>query len=298
MSTLATTVTFTVGWPSSLAGNAGTGEVDILLLTNFTGTTTLTGKAQSCGLKLPDLTFNSTGMLATGGGMKLQIQVLNATWDKITRTFNVTGTQSGFQIGDTLDTNASVGLLGLTDSSGYGTDTKMWPPQCTTNCTPAGSFMMSDLQDDDGDGNPSITAVPESTNGYALPPTQTVFAPVAKEVYIVSRNELTLMGMHAVDCTHGTGNAKITLFDNHVVGCKTICPSGLLGCTTGNTPQVCGSSAVSFLDDNRTVYGYDQTSGHVASPSHPIMGTVKTVQLPSGATCAMARAAFSPTFDQ
>jgi len=267
-------------------------------LTDFMGTTNLTGKSQSCGLKLPDLILNTTGMLATGNGTKILIQVPNATWDKITRTFAVTGTQTGFNIGDKLDTMASTGLLGLADSSGYGDPTKAWPPVCSaTGCLPAGSFMSGDLQDDDGDGNPGITAVPASTNGYALPPTTTVFAPVANAVYIVSRNTIQLSGMHALDCTHGTGTASITSFDNHVVGCTTVCPMNLIGCNTGNTPQKCTSMQVNFLDTNRTIYGYDMNANDLASTSHPISGTVSTVQLAPGSKCSDARAAYAPTFN-
>lgn len=208
------------------------------------------------------------------------------------------GTQSGFNIGDTLDTSPSIGLLGLTNASGYNVDTKAWPPACATNmCLPAGSFTAATLQDDDGDNNPGITAIPASTNGYALPPTADLFAPVANAVYIVSRNEIALSGMHSMDCTHGTGTAQITLFDNHVVGCTTVCPSGLPGCNTGTTPQPCTSAQVQFLDDNRTIYGYDQNAGDTASPSHAIMGTVATVQLPANSKCSDARNAFSPTFN-
>jgi hypothetical protein len=301
-----------VGWPATTAVNAGgagggpgTGEVDIVLLTNFTGTTTLTGTSRSCGLKLPDGILTGLGMAATGGGTKILIQVPNATWDKITRTFAVTGTQSGFNIGDTLDTTASTGLLGLADSSGYGTPTaapsKTWPAACASGtCLPAGSFMQSDLQDDDNDGHPGITAIPASTNGYALPPTQAILAPVANQVFIVSRNTIALSGMHAVDCTHGTGTAKITSFDNHVVGCTTICPNPppALGCTTGTTVEACNSDAVGFLDANRTIYGYDQTMGDLISPTHPVTGTVKTVQIAAGSSCADARAQFGTTFNQ
>ena len=46
-------------------------------------------------------------------------------------------------------------------------------------------------------------------------------------------------------------------FDNHVVGCKTICPANLVGCNTGTTPQACTDDQVRFLDANRTIYGYD-----------------------------------------
>jgi hypothetical protein len=232
-------------------------------------------------------------MAATGGGSKIQIQVKNAAWDAITRTFAVTGTQSGFNIGDALDTNASVGLIGLTDASGFGTNTKAWPPYCndpSMNCMAAGPFTMADLQDDDKDGKPAITATPLNNSTYALPPTSAIFSQVADEVYIVSRNEIAIMGMHTTDCTHGSGTAKITLFDNHVVGCHVTSLHGTAG--------PCSSPQVSFLDQNRTIYGYDMTSGDVISASHSVTGQVSTVQLPAGSKCSDARAAFGSTFAQ
>jgi hypothetical protein len=301
-STLATKITFTVSWPSTASSNAGTGSVNLLLLTNVTGTTTFSGTSQWCGQTFPDVILNALGMTATGGGTKMLYEVPNATWDSITRTFPVTGTQSGFDIGDTLDISPSTGLLGLADSSGYGTPasapSKAWPPACSSSsCLPAGSFMTSDLQDDDGDGNPGITAVPSNTGGYADPPTTTTFAAAASLVYVVSRTTMQLSGMHTVDCTHGAGTASITLFDTHVVGCKAICPSGVLGCNTGSTPQACTSAQVGFLDANRPVYGYDMTAGDTVSAAHPIAGSFSTVQLSGGAACSAARAAFSPTFD-
>jgi hypothetical protein len=239
-------------------------------------------------LVLPDLIFNGTGMIATGGGTKLNIQILNTTWDAITRTFPTTGTQSGWNTGDTQDTNPALGLIGLSNSSAYNSDTKPWPASCATGCTPAGSFMSSDLQDDDGDGLPGITAHPSTATGYALPPTSDLFAEVADQVYIVSRNEIAISGMDT-DCVtgKGTGTATITLFDNHVVGCHVTNPSG----QNFGTPGPCTSSQVSFLDDNRTIYGYDQTMGDTISKSHPVTGTATVARLASTATCADARGA-------
>src|SRR5579863_3476622 len=63
--TEATKISFSVGWPSSTAGNAGTGPINIWLLTHFTTVTDsgsgqmLSGTSQSCGTTLPDLIFNS-----------------------------------------------------------------------------------------------------------------------------------------------------------------------------------------------------------------------------------------------
>jgi hypothetical protein len=304
--TEATKITFTVGWPSSTAGNAGTGPISIWLLTHFMTVTNagtgqmLSGTSQSCGTTLPDLQLNSTGMAATGGGTKLNIQLLNTTWDKVTRTFPTTATQTGWNTGDTQTTNPALGLLGLPSSGSYNSDTAAWPPVCATgmcassppvSCTGgtcsgmyAGSFAGSAVTDDDGDGNPGITAYPSTASGYALPPTSALFAQVADEVYIVSRNEIAITGKD-MNCATGTGTgtANITLFDNHVVGCHVTSLHGTAG--------PCTSDQAGFLDSNRTIYGYDQTMGDAISKAHPVMGTASIVRLVSTATCADARAA-------
>jgi len=262
----------------------------------------LSGTSQSCGTTLPDLIFNSTGMAATGGGTKLNIQLLNSTWDKITRTFPTTATQTGWNTGDTQTTNPALGLLGLPASSTYGMDTTAWPPVCATgNCASsptvtctggtcsgmyAGSFAGSAVTDDDGDGKPGITAFPSTASGYALPPTSALFAYVADQVYIVSRNEIAITGKD-MNCATGTGTgtATITLFDNHVVGCH---HTAMMGSGTGTAGE-CTSDQVGFLDNNRTIYGYDQTMGDTISKAHPVMGTASIVRLVSTATCADAR---------
>ncbi len=303
--TLATKVSFQVGWPASTAGTKGTGTINIWLLTHLTGDTTVSGSAQSCGLTLPDLTLSSLGMTATGGGTKIQIQILNSTWDKVSRTFNVTGTEDGWNIGDTQDTNPAVALIGLTSSSTYASDTQAWPAVCATGkcassppvtcmggtCsgTYAGSFPGSMVTDDDGDGFPGVTANPRTSNGYVLPPTADLFAASADQVYIVSRNEIAISGKRMTDCTHQTGTASVTLFDNHVVGCHT---AAYTSKATGMHPAAaCTSDEVGFLDTNRTIYGYDDTAGDSISKAHPVVGTSETVELAAGAKCSDVRAA-------
>lgn len=286
-------IKFTVTWPASLASDTGTGPVDIWLLNNANssgdGGLMFSGTTKSCGTNLPDISLNAVGAAAVCGlgltcGNKVAIQILPATFDKITRTFPTTGSQTGWQPGDTLTTVKALGLLGLSATGTYMSDTTAWPASCSANCTPAGAFMMSDLTDDDGDSNPGITANPKNDTGsapvYTYPPTSTqafTQPPLADQVYIVSRNEIQLTGMRMNDCNHGSGTAKITLFDNHVVGCHIHSPAG-----------ACTSAQVSFLDTNRTIYGPDAT--HVASASTPINGTVTVQQLPASATCADARA--------
>jgi hypothetical protein len=296
MQTLATKVTFDVQWPSTLASSQGMGTVSIWLLTKFTGTTALTGTSQSCGTTLPDLQLNDIGTTAANmtppPDAKVQIQITNATWMKITRTFNVMGTQSGFNIGDSENTSPAVGLVGLAQASTYATDTTAWPIDCpTAGCTGSDWFKAADIVDDDGDGNPGITANPLNTGGYTYPPTNTTCGAPATEIYIVSRNELAVTGMRMTDCSHGSGTASVTLFDNHVVGCKhgTEPQHGVCAAVS---PGACAASEIAFLDDNRTKYGYDQTAGHTFSKTHPAAnGKATIVALRDGATCADVLAA-------
>jgi hypothetical protein len=268
-----------------------------------------TGPAQACGTSLPDIDLNTIGQAAVCApgktcGTKISIQILPSTFQKITRTFQTSGSQSGWNTGSTLMTNPAVGLLGLSQTSTYATDTTAWPDVsgCSANCACTGSgmgssasfsgtcgvFQGSDITDDDDDGFPGITANPKSdpcTGGgaactYTYPPTSTTaftIPPLADQVYIVSRNELSLNGMRMNSCTQGAGTAKITLFDNHVVGCHA---------TAGSSSSAgpCTSAEVSFLDDNRTIY--TASNGNAASTSNPIMGTVTVAQLSSTATCS------------
>jgi hypothetical protein len=295
MQTLATKVTFDVQWPSTTASNAGTGSVSIWLLTKFTGSTALTGTSQSCGTTLPDLQLNDIGTYAANmtppPDAKVQIQITNATWAKVTRTFNVMGMQSGFTVNSTEDTSASVGLVGLAAGSSYATDTTAWPIDCPmAGCTGSDWFKSSDIVDDDGDGNPGITANPLNSNGYTYPPTNTTCGAPATEIYVVSRNEIAVSGMR-MDCSHGSGTASITLFDNHVIGCKHGTEAAH-GVCSAVTPGACSASEIAFLDDNRTKYGYDQTAGHVFSKTHPAMnGKATIVALRDGSTCSDVLAA-------
>jgi hypothetical protein len=304
--------------PASLAANASSATgasgtkfyVTIWLLSHQMGGATFTGTAKACGTVLPDLELNATGDVAIMGSVTLNHDGLlnptipNATFDNlITRTFADNGMQ-GFNPGDTIKTSPSTGLLGLKDSAW---DTAAWPAACPTTgtctgvtCTGGtcsggfgGPFMGSDITDDDNDGNPGITAVPPSgSNGtsspsctpghtctyYLVPTSVSASSAQADKVYIVSRNKFSLSGMRMNDCSKGSGNASITLFDNHVVGCHIMGGSG------------CNDAQVGFVDTNRPVYV--DASGNAFSSSSPANnGTVDVYQFPQGTTptCAMVR---------
>ncbi len=281
-------ITFPVTWPASTASATGTGNAEIWLLTNETATgagdLVFTGQTLSCGTTLPDIDLNAVGAAAVCAAgqtcpSKVQIQILPATFDKITRMFPTSGSQTSWNPGGTLMTAPALGLLGLSATGTYQMASTAWPAYCANNCTPDGAFMASDITDDDGDGHPGITANPTSNSTYTLPPTTvTLFTqpPLADQVYIVSRNQLSISGMRKTDCNQGTGTATITLFDNHVVGCHIASPAA-----------ACTSAQVSFLDQNRTIYG--PNANNVASQSMPIMGTATIKQLPAGSKCSDAR---------
>jgi hypothetical protein len=294
-------LTFTVTWPASTASAQGTGPVNIWLLSHSTGTTMISGTSISCGTHLPDIALAGLGLsTVNGNGTTVQIALPAKTWTAINtgagthRTFPDTGTQMGFNPGDTFIVNPALGLLGLTDASYGGSSPAQWPAYCT-NCSngsawsagmAAGAFAAGDVVDDDGDGFPGITSYPLNgmMNGiaYTYPPTGvTLFAtpPLADQVYIVSRNEFALSGMRMTDCNHGSGTANITLFDNHVVGCHST-----TGATGTGAPANCTSGQISFLDQNRTVYGPNATT--VASPTNAITGTFTGVILGPNATCS------------
>jgi hypothetical protein len=293
-------IMFPVTWPASTASATGTGNAEIWLLTNETATgagdLVFTGQTLSCGTTLPDIDLNALGAAAVCAPTltcpsKVQIQILPATFDKITRMFPTNGSQTSWNPGGTLMTAPALGLLGLSATGTYQTPSTAWPAYCASNCTGVtcaagtcsgtmgGSFAGAAITDDDGDGFPGITANPLSNSTYTLPPTTvSLFSvpPLADQVYIVSRNQLSISGMRKTDCNQGTGTATITLFDNHVVGCHIASPAA-----------ACTSAQVSFLDQNRTIYG--PNANNVASQSMPIMGTATIKQLPAGSKCSDAR---------
>jgi hypothetical protein len=93
-----------------------------------------------------------------------------------------------------------------------------------------------------------MTATPLSGNGYVLPPTAVGLigsAPAADRVYIVSRNRVAIKGAWT-SCSELSGTATVSLFDNHVVGCRI---SDGSACTTD-----AANTQADFIDQNRTVY--------------------------------------------
>jgi hypothetical protein len=267
--TRAVKITLPVTWPQQPStGSAqsattlgGSGNAYVWLLDQYPTVSgnTLTGSTQTCKLQLPDVSLGSLiGVLL--GGTKVQIQIPPTVWAKVPVTA-VVATQTGWSPPSTFNTNAPIDLVGIRFPS--GTDPAVaWP------MTPSGFPPNTMFPDDDMDGHIGITGTPLGTNGYVLPPTDSVASAKADQVYIASRNQFVLNGAWSGSaCTDQSGTATAMLFDNHVVGCHV---SGGSDCITGS-----GSQAA-FIDTNRTVYA--PQSG----------GTFSAKILPSSATCADA----------
>jgi hypothetical protein len=216
--------------------------------------------------------------------MKIQIAITDSTFDAITRTFPISGIQG--PPGGSYSEQPQLGGLGLVNGSGYLNlmMATAWPADCAmmgTTCNSVGSFMMADLQDDDGDGNPGITATPNGTSPYVLPPTALVGGNSSDKVYIVLRQELQLSGTRSMDGKTTTGMATLTLFDNHVVGCHTTVPAN------------CTSDEASFVDQNRTKYttqaNYMMNNPPPISSTDSVTGMFTSQQISNGASCSDVR---------
>jgi hypothetical protein len=250
---------------------------------------TYTGTTRSCGTTLPDLTLSAAAQIVTMG-MKVSILIPDSTFDAIPRTFNINGTQGA--PGGSYAEAANIGGLGLVAGSMYldPANPMAWPPDCAsggTTCNSTGSFMASDLVDDDADGNPGVTATPSSMSPYVLPPTSLLgTTSPADKVYIVLRQMLQLTGTRSMDGNSATGTAVLSLFDNHVVGCHTMANAN------------CTSDEAAFVDQNRTKYTtqsqYMSSNPNPISQTNQVMGTFSNVKIANGSSCAAVRMATFP----
>ena len=257
---LAIELTVPLTWQQTQSYATGNGSAKVWFLSTLGGDTTLSGTLQPCRTVLPDLTYQGADAALVGDRVSLVVPGPDSS------TFQVTGLQSGWNDGATFSTNLATTVLGLLANGTYSQANATWPATCTTNCTPAGSFLQNDLSDDDGDTYPGITAV--AGNGtanatYTEPPTAAgTGAPLATGVDMALRVAFALSGTRTTDCAHITGNATVTRFDTHVVGCQT-------------QAGACVSAQVAFLDESRPVF-------QVAT------STFQAVQVSPLATCADA----------
>jgi hypothetical protein len=240
---------------------------------------TYTGTTRSCKTTLPDVTLSALAMLVITNGTKIQIAITDQTFDAITRTFASAGMEGA--PGGMVTQSPTLGGLGLVDGSPYVTlpTPKAWPADCSgAMCNSAGSFMVADLQDDDHDSSQGITATPQTGNGYVSPPADIGNSAQVDKVYIALRQELEVVsGMRSADGKSASGTVKLSLFDNHVVGCH----------ISGGAD--CNSTQAGFVDTNRTKY--TTASNSTISPSNSVMGTFSSQQLTNGAKCSDVRTA-------
>ena len=265
--TVGTKITLAVTWPATTAGSAGSGSVDIWLLSKFTANgNQFTGTSQTCGISLPPVTLTALGKIAAGGST-VQITLPSSVWEAPSMpTYASTGSQTGWSPPDTFSIASTLALIGLALPTGTDPGTYTWPTSSWD--FPSGTT----FPDSDGDGNPGITASPLDGNGDVYPPTAIGLggsAPSADRIYIATRTQVALSGAWT-SCSALSGTADVTLFDNHVVGCHI---NGGSTCTTGSA-----NTQADFLDQNRTIYS-------------PGTATFAAQALATSATCADALSA-------
>jgi len=246
--TVGNKITLRVTWPETLGVEAGSADVVIWTKASldFVGNE-VTGSVQPCGSVVPPL---QTKQIV--GGQKVQPLIPDGVWDStgIPKS-SVQGTISGF------DPGATVAMKPV--GTGVGAElaspvTDAWPDSwadVTTN-------------DPDGDGNPGMTALPNTTDGFVAPPLGIdPSGPRAEKLFLATRTVVELQGTRDT-CTSAKGKALVTKFDNHVVGCL----------ATGGA--ACTPDQVDFIDANRVIYEIGEA-------------TYEMKQIPEGATCAEVR---------
>jgi hypothetical protein len=245
--TLGVRMTVPVTWPATLGTTGGSGDFELTNIYRLTvDGTSMTGTVSPCGSALPPFTFS--GLI---GGGNCRIEIPDGVWDTAGfPAFDSTATIAGWEPGSALTVPSDgVALVGLTMAD----PTAAWPD----------SYTGVDAPDTDADGNPGITAIPATGQGFASPPVS-IIGPRVDQVYLATRTGVELNGAFT-SCTEIEGDVTLTLFDQHVVGCRTV---------DGDT---CNANQTDFVDVNRTIY--------TAMP-----GTFKASILSEGATCSDARA--------
>jgi hypothetical protein len=240
-------ITVGVSWPGTLGTAAGSGDFNLwnLYRVSVDGDT-LTTSISPCGSELPPLTFSAL----VGGGRSL-IEIPTSVWDLPDfPRFPGSGSVGGFEPGSAFSTQPAVSLVGLTMAD----PSAGWPD----------SYTDVEATDPDADGNPGVTAIPASGDGFTSPPVS-IIGPRADQVNFVSRTATLLDGTFS-SCTELSGDATLALFDNHVVGCRT------------EDGDACNDAQTDFVDSNRTVYEVQEGGRFTARI------------LADGATCADVRA--------
>jgi hypothetical protein len=248
-----TKLTLPVNWPQTLNDQGCTGAscsasvvMWLLSVYDISGST-VTGSVLTCGYQTPPVPLTALGSQAEGlpAGQTATEQIAFAptVWNSIASNSSkapatTTGTLGGWNVGSSLQIEPFLLTYGLRSSSSFASAATTWP--CSET-----SLTSSDISDDDGDGNPGITATPASGSGLSLPATAIVvsapFAPQADRLFLALRTELEMYGT-STSCTDLAGTARASLLNSHVIGCHVAQGAG------------CTMSQWDFIDSNTTIY--------------------------------------------
>ncbi|HET8939850.1 MAG TPA: hypothetical protein VFN67_40700 [Polyangiales bacterium] len=212
-----------VSWPDSLGIVGGKGTIDLWLRMTLTQMPTgIITESLSCGATIPAQTTT-----AVAGGYMVQAQVPFAAFDA---PANPISTGSASKQGDQLVVNASPSVSGvkLADPAGA------WP-----TAMEAPNVMSLD---DDGDGKPGLTIIPNTEKGFSLIPISIFQNEFADELYAAQRMSVELVGTESGCPEEITGDATVQNFDTLIVGCHV---KERMGSCTG--------AEVTFLNDSRPV---------------------------------------------
>ena len=208
------------------------------------------GSMVGCGVSLPPVEM---GNWAGGGTGRVSFDVsLFDTAPPATTTEPVLEVQGDGFPGDPITLSTTAMVLGATLADPLN---GAWPA--------AGSIVSEDV---DGDGRPGITLPHLNGNGYVYLPVAIGGATRAEAGYYASRVVLAASGS-VVSCSETAGQAQVTRFDSHVLGCRE------------EGGGQCSSAEATLLDDNRPVHT-------------PGLSTYRAVKLAEGdVSCAAVRSA-------
>jgi len=210
-----------VAWDGSLALAKGSGQVHLWSKSKFVESgNTASVMSRTCGSILPQTTTS-----ALAGGYNLLPEIPNTAWDAPSMPI-FTGTATRLSTGE-LQVNPGVALMGLSMVD----PNAEWPDvEAVTGV------------DVDNDGTPGVTAISRVGGTFNAPGLNLTQSQRADELYLASRNIMTLTSTTIGCPEQSEGVADVIAFDSHIVGCHV---SGGGECT---------ASQRDFIDSNRTIY--------------------------------------------
>lgn len=237
-------------WPETLGIEAGNDDVHIWVRLAVDQSGEI--ETVSCGSATPTITTKVIPGLAPTA-LKILTEIPDEAWDVSTMP-KVGGTLT--RSGSTATFEPGVSLLGFT----LDDPDSAWP---------ARGDQLEPVDHDD-DGNPGITMVPRTGNGFSPPPASiSDLGPEGVKIdrmYIAQRTEISYTA--AIDgCPRRfRGSAEVRRFEYHVVGCHV------------RDGADCDASQTQFVDEQRAVF-----------PPGPANFYAKMI--PEDSTCADVRAA-------